>query len=74
VSGSIELSSLIDSGADHHASGLPKRAAAEEDASMYSGGNVGGAIPDPIPNSEVKPSRADGTAEVAPWESRTLPG
>ena len=27
-----------------------------------SGGNAGGVTPDPIPNSEVKPSRADGTA------------
>ncbi len=37
------------------------------------GGNVGGVIPDPIPNSEVKPSRADGTARVTAWESRTPP-
>ena len=42
--------------------------------SVYSGGNVGGATPDPIPNSEVKPSRADGTARVSEWESRTPPG
>src|SRR4249920_2537633 len=38
------------------------------------GGNVGGVIPDPIPNSEVKPSRADGTARVTVWESRSPPG
>src|SRR5436190_11422873 len=38
------------------------------------GGNVGGVIPDPIPNSEVKPSRADGTARVTAWESRSPPG
>jgi hypothetical protein len=37
------------------------------------GGDVGGVIPDPIPNSEVKPSRADGTARGTAWESRTLP-
>ena len=37
------------------------------------GGNVGGVIPDPIPNSEVKPSRADGTARGTAWESRTPP-
>src|ERR1700755_2128894 len=37
------------------------------------GGYVGGVIPDPIPNSEVKPSRADGTARVTAWESRTPP-
>lgn len=39
-----------------------------------SGGNVEGAIPDPIPNSVVKPFRADGTARVIAWESRSLPG
>ena len=33
-----------------------------------------GVIPDPIPNSEVKPSRADGTARVTAWESRSPPG
>jgi hypothetical protein len=30
-------------------------------------------IPDPIPNSEVKHLRANGTARVTAWESRTLP-
>ena len=30
--------------------------------------------PVPIPNTEVKPLIADGTARVAVWESRTLPG
>ena len=30
--------------------------------------------PVPIPNTEVKPLIADGTAWVAVWESRTLPG
>src|SRR5204862_8149566 len=39
-----------------------------------SGGNSGGATPDPIPNSEVKPSRADGTAGGTLWESRSPPG
>ena len=33
-----------------------------------------GVTPDPIPNSEVKPSNADGTARETVWESRTLPG
>ena len=40
----------------------------------FSGDDSGGATPDPIPNSEVKPSCADGTAGVALWESRTSPG
>ena len=38
------------------------------------GGNGGGVIPDPIPNSVVKPSSVDGTAQVTVWESRTPPG
>src|SRR5262245_13408984 len=38
------------------------------------GGDAGGATPVPIPNTEVKPSRADGTALVTAWESRSLPG
>ena len=43
-------------------------------ASSFSGGYAGGVTPDPIPNSEVKPSRADGTARETVWESRTSPG
>ena len=38
------------------------------------GGLAGGATPVPIPNTEVKPSKADDTAAVRQWESRTLPG
>jgi hypothetical protein len=30
--------------------------------------------PVPIPNTEVKPLIADGTARGSVWESRTLPG
>src|SRR5262249_22678590 len=41
---------------------------------QVSGGFTGGATPVPIPNTEVKPSRADGTAGETLWESRTLPG
>ena len=32
-----------------------------------------GETPVPIPNTEVKPFSADGTAWVTVWESRTLP-
>ena len=39
-----------------------------------SGDFVEEAIPDPIPNSEVKLFRADGTAWATVWESRTSPG
>ena len=38
------------------------------------GGHTGGAPPVPIPNTEVKPSKADVTAAARQWESRTLPG
>ena len=38
------------------------------------GGVAGGATPVPIPNTEVKPSWADGTALATAWESRSLPG
>jgi hypothetical protein len=38
------------------------------------GGDSGGATPLPIPNRDVKPSRADGTVLVTAWESRSLPG
>ena len=37
------------------------------------GGHSGGVTPDPIPNSEVKPSSADGTAWETVWESRSSP-
>ena len=42
--------------------------------STDSGGNIEEAIPDPIPNSEVKLLGANGTARATVWESRTLPG
>ena len=38
-----------------------------------SGGHAGGDPPVPIPNTAVKPSRADDTATARLWESRTLP-
>ncbi len=40
----------------------------------FPGGFSGGATPDPIPNSVVKPTRADGTSRASDWESRSLPG
>ena len=45
----------------------------KQNTSTLFGGYIEGVIPDPIPNSEVKPFRADGTAEVILWESRTPP-
>src|SRR5690606_27532302 len=41
--------------------------------SPVSGGYSGRVTPDPIPNSEVKPASADGTARETVWESRTSP-
>jgi hypothetical protein len=40
---------------------------------IFFGGDSGGATPVPIPNTEVKPSSADGTALATGWKSRTLP-
>ncbi len=44
------------------------------DSSEVPGGLAGGVTPVPIPNTEVKPSKADDTAAVRQWDSRTLPG
>ena len=40
----------------------------------FSGGFVERETPVPIPNTEVKPLGADGTALEAAWESRKPPG
>ena len=45
-----------------------------QDVFNVPGGLAGGATPVPIPNTEVKPSKADDTAAERQWESRTLPG
>ena len=42
--------------------------------SKFPGGHRGRVTPVPIPNTEVKPATADGTACVGVWESRSLPG
>ena len=39
----------------------------------FVGGLCEGGTPVPIPNTEVKPLSADGTALVTVWESRTPP-
>ena len=41
---------------------------------LFLGGYAEGVTPVPIPNTEVKPLRADGTAWVTVWESRSPPG
>lgn len=40
----------------------------------FPGGHTAGVTPVPIPNTEVKPRRADDTARVTVWERRSLPG
>ena len=42
--------------------------------SKFPGGHRSRVTPVPIPNTEVKPATADGTAWVTAWESRSLPG
>ena len=41
---------------------------------QFLGGYAEGVTPVPIPNTEVKPLWADGTALEAVWESRSPPG
>src|SRR3954467_14557744 len=45
-----------------------------EISNRFSGGCVERATPVPIPNTEVKPLGADGTAWATAWESRKPPG
>src|SRR5215467_7184879 len=41
---------------------------------QVSGDRTERVTPVPIPNTEVKPLRADGTARATAWETRSLPG
>jgi hypothetical protein len=50
-----------------------KRRNTNETKFEVSGDNGGEDPPDPISNSEVKLTSADGTARETVWESRTLP-
>ena len=45
-----------------------------EISTKFSGDFVGRVTPVPIPNTEVKPAGADGTARETAWESRKSPG
>ena len=45
-----------------------------EVSKKFSGDFVGRVTPVPIPNTEVKPVGADGTARETAWESRKSPG
>ena len=50
-----------------------KRAKEGTPGSKYAGGHRIRVTPVPIPNTEVKPDTADGTARGTVWESRSLP-
>ena len=49
------------------------RARIQSGLATVSGDHSRGATPVPIPNTEVKPSSADGTALATMWESRSSP-
>ena len=51
-----------------------KRRAGGTPDTKFPGGHRSRVTPVPIPNTEVKPATADGTACVGAWESRSLPG
>src|SRR3954468_21048176 len=54
----------------------PKRRKARRrgpQATKFAGGYRSRVTPVPIPNTEVKPTTADGTAWETVWESRSLP-
>ena len=59
---------------DQYLVGLKSAADHVLTCAMDPGDPSGEATPVPIPNTEVKLSRADGTAGATLWESRTLPG
>ena len=50
-----------------------RRHSPRRSSTSFAGGYSGRATPDPIPNSVVKTSSADGTAGETLWESRTPP-
>ena len=51
-----------------------KRRAGGTPDTKFPGGHRSRVTPVPIPNTEVKPATADGTARAGGWESRSLPG
>ena len=53
--------------------GLERRLCGARPLTTDFGGHSGGVTPVPIPNTEVKPTSADGTWGETPWESRTPP-
>ena len=58
--------------AERYASLVSDAALRETPGSQYAGGHRIRVTPVPIPNTEVKPDTADGTAWETVWESRSL--
>ena len=54
--------------------GWRKPAKVETPDTKFPGDHRSRVTPVPIPNTEVKPATADGTARAGGWESRSLPG
>ena len=52
---------------------IPSALGGSESKRLNFGGYSLGVTPLPIPNREVKPQHADGTACAGVWESRSLP-
>ena len=60
------------SGASRGQRPLEERNVAKRSEATKGGAHTGGATPVPIPNTVVKPFRADGTALARVWESRSV--
>ena len=69
--GSLILSGTI--GLKRYASLVNGAARDRTPGTKYAGGHRIRVTPVPIPNTEVKPATADGTAWETAWESRSLP-
>src|SRR5947209_16269770 len=65
LSGTIDL--------ERYASLVSGAARGQTPDSKFAGGHRSRVTPVPIPNTEVKPATADGTAWETVWESRSLP-
>ena len=68
----IDLGSRIERISDRKIIRIPLDPKSE--IQKFPGGHRRRVTPVPIPNTEVKPSTADGTARAGAWESRSLPG
>ena len=72
VSGEGKRASVL--AGPHPRSLRPRAPAPGRRRRRFPGGHRSRVTPVPIPNTEVKPATADGTAWETAWESRSLPG